>query len=143
MIEVLSVSLAVALLAALGLQGLMAMMFALVVQRRLASSPVLAQPPAAAEVVLCLRGADPSLAPALCALASQTYPGPWRLLVVVDSREDQAWSVAEEQISRLETRGTPLIGNLADIKMPPRRRLRKNTLYQLLTSFPEPYHFYE
>ena len=35
------------------------------------------------------------------------------------------------------------IGNLADIKMPPRRRLRKNTLYQLLTSFPEPYHFYE
>ena len=95
MIEVLSVSLAVALLAALGLQGLMAMMFALVVQRRLASSPVLAQPPAAAEVVLCLRGPDPSLAPALCALASQTYPGPWRLLVVVDSREDQAWSVAE------------------------------------------------
>jgi len=105
LIEVLSVSLAVALLAALGLQGLMALMFALVVQRRLASSPVLAQPPAAAEVVLCLRGADPSLAPALCALASQTYPGPWRLLVVVDSREDPAWSVAEEQISRLETRG--------------------------------------
>ena len=103
MIEVLSVSLAVALLAALGLQGLMALMFALVVQRRLASSPVLAQPPAAAaaEVVLWLRGADPSLAPALCALASQTYPGPWRLLVVVDSREDPAWSVAEEQAASL------------------------------------------
>ena len=59
----------------------------------------------AAEVVLCLRGADPSLAGALAALASQTYPGPWRLQLVVDSQADPAWSVAKASLAALEACG--------------------------------------
>ena len=97
--------LAGALLATLGLQLLLTLAFAVVVRRRLRRLPGLAQPAPAAEVVLCLRGADPSLAAALMALAGQTYPGPWRLLVVVDSRQDPAWSLAEQMIARLEAAG--------------------------------------
>ena len=59
----------------------------------------------AAEVVLCLRGADPSLAGALAALAHQRYPGPWRLQLVVDSQADPAWAVAEASLADLEASG--------------------------------------
>ena len=97
--------LAGALLATLGLQLLLTLAFALVVRQRLRRLPGLAQPAPAAEVVLCLRGADPSLADALMALAGQTYPGPWRLLVVVDSRQDPAWPLAQHTIARLEAAG--------------------------------------
>ena len=79
--------------------------FAAVVGRRLQQRPVLATPAPAAEVVLCLRGVDPSLGPALAALGGQLYPGPWRLLVVVDSLEDPSWPVAEEVLSQLEASG--------------------------------------
>ena len=97
--------LAGALLATLGLQLLLTLAFALVVRRRLGRRPGLAQPAPAAEVVLCLRGADPSLPAALAALAGQTYPGPWRLLVVVDSRQDPAWPLAQQTIDRVEAAG--------------------------------------
>ena len=97
--------LAGALLATLGLQLVLTLAFALVVRRRLGRRPGLAQPAPAAEVVLCLRGADPSLPAALAALAGQTYPGPWRLLVVVDSRQDPAWPLAQHTIARLEAAG--------------------------------------
>ena len=97
--------LAGALLATLGLQLLLTLAFAVVVRRRLGRRPGLAQPAPAAEVVLCLRGADPSLPAALAALAGQTYPGPWRLLVVVDSREDPAWPLAQHTIAWLEAAG--------------------------------------
>ena len=79
--------------------------FAAVVRRRLQQPPVLATPAPSAEVVLCLRGVDPSLGPALAALGGQLYPGPWRLLVVVDSLEDPSWPVAEEVLSQLEASG--------------------------------------
>ena len=79
--------------------------FAAVVGRRLQQRPVLATPAPAAEVVLCLRGVDPSLGPALAALGGQLYPGPWRLLVVVDSLEDPSWPMAEEVLSQLEASG--------------------------------------
>lgn len=59
----------------------------------------------AAEVVLCLRGADPSLAEALAALAHQRYAGPWRLQLVVDSLADPAWAVAEASLAALEASG--------------------------------------
>jgi len=59
----------------------------------------------AAEVVLCLRGADPSLAGALSALAHQDYPGPWRLQLVVDSIADPAWALAEASLAALEVSG--------------------------------------
>ncbi|MCP9804996.1 glycosyltransferase family 2 protein [Cyanobium sp. T1B-Tous] len=104
-VAVLPLGLAAALLATLALQLLLTLAFALVVRRRLARRPQLALPAPPAEVVLCLRGADPSLAEALAALAAQTYPGPWRLLVVVDSLQDPAWTLAEHQIARLETGG--------------------------------------
>jgi hypothetical protein len=97
--------LAGALLATLGLQLLLTLAFVLVVRRRLRRRRCLAQPAPAAEVVLCLRGADPSLPAALAALAGQTYPGPWRLLVVVDSRQDPAWPLAQHTIARLDAAG--------------------------------------
>ena len=97
--------LAVALLATLGLQLLLTFAFAVVVRRRLRRRPGLAEPAPPAEVVLCLRGADPSLGDALMALAGQTYPGPWRLLVVVDSRQDPAWPLAQQTIDRVEAAG--------------------------------------
>lgn len=97
--------LAGALLATLGLQLLVTLAFAVVVRRRLRRRPGLAEPAPPAEVVLCLRGADPSLGDALMALAGQTYPGPWRLLVVVDSRQDPAWPLARQTIERLEAAG--------------------------------------
>ena len=64
-------ALAGGLLATLVLQLLLSLAFALVVGRRLARRPALALPAPPAEVVLCLRGADPSLAEALEALAAQ------------------------------------------------------------------------
>lgn len=97
--------LAGALLATLGLQWLLTCAFALVVRRRLRRRPGLAQPAPVAEVVLCLRGADPSLPAALTALAEQTYPAPWRLLVVVDSCQDPAWPLAHQTIIQLEATG--------------------------------------
>jgi len=93
------------LLTTLVLQALLALGFALVVRRRLRHRPQLALPAPAAEVVLCLRGADPSLPAALAALAAQSYPGPWRLQVVVDSRQDQAWTIAAAEIAALEATG--------------------------------------
>ncbi|MDA1247459.1 MAG: glycosyltransferase family 2 protein, partial [Cyanobacteria bacterium] len=97
--------LAAALLATLVLQLLLTLAFALVVHHRLAHRPQLGLPAPTAEVVLCLRGVDPSLTAALAALAAQTYPGPWRLLVVVDSLKDPAWPMAEKQIASLEAAG--------------------------------------
>ena len=96
---------ALALLAVLGLQLLLTLRFRAVVHQRLRQRPPLQPPLPAAEVVLCLRGADPSLPAALAALAAQSYPGPWRLLLLVDSRQDPAWSVAEAQIRSLEASG--------------------------------------
>ncbi len=58
-----------------------------------------------AEVVLCLRGADPSLADALAALARQHYPGAWRLQLVVDSPTDPAWSGAQASLAALAAAG--------------------------------------
>lgn len=94
-----------ALLASFVVQLGLTQRFAAVVRRRLRQRPVLANPAPAAEVVLCLRGVDPSLPAALAALGGQRYPGPWRLLVVVDSIEDPSWSVAEQCLSRLESSG--------------------------------------
>ena len=102
---VLCLGLATALLLTWVLQLLLTLAFALVVRRRLDRRPQLVGPAPPAEVVLCLRGADPSLAEALAALAAQTYPGPWRLLVVVDSRQDPAWPLAQHTIARLEAAG--------------------------------------
>lgn len=57
-----------------------------------------------AEVVLCLRGHDPSLEALLVALAGQSHRA-WRLRVVVDSTTDPAWPVALETLARLGAAG--------------------------------------
>ena len=97
--------LAAALLIALLAQWVLVARFAGVVQGRLRRRPAAATPAPSAEVVLCLRGADPSLANALAALGAQHYPGQWRLLVVVDSLEDPSWVVAEQVLGGLEASG--------------------------------------
>src|SRR5262245_60372909 len=48
-----------------------------------------------AAVILCLRGADPSLSDCLQAIASQDYPN-YEVRVVVDCHEDPAWNVAHK-----------------------------------------------
>ena len=55
------------------------------------------------EVVLCLRGADVCLPRLLRSLAGQTYPGPWRLQVVVDSDADPAWPLLQPWLNRSDT----------------------------------------
>jgi hypothetical protein len=97
--------LVVVLAGVLMLQAGSTALFTWLVQRRLARRPPLATPPAAAEVVLCLRGADASLPAALAALAAQQYLGPWRLLLVVDSPADPAWELAAGAIAQLEASG--------------------------------------
>jgi len=57
-----------------------------------------------AEVVLCLRGCDPTLEAALAALARQSHRA-WRLRVIVDSGDDPAWCLAEEALARLVADG--------------------------------------
>jgi len=49
----------------------------------------------AAEVILCIRGADPTLHEMLKALSHQNYLGDWRLQIVVDSTSDPSWRVIE------------------------------------------------
>jgi hypothetical protein len=57
-----------------------------------------------AEVILCLRGCDPTLDDVFAALAAQFHQA-WRLRVVVDSEDDPAWQVAQAAVSRLEATG--------------------------------------
>jgi hypothetical protein len=57
-----------------------------------------------AEVILCLRGCDPTLDDVFAALARQSHRA-WRLRVVVDSVDDPAWPVAQAAISRLAADG--------------------------------------
>ena len=105
----LALLLAGALLLTLAVQALLTGLFALRVwglgqqRSRWPEEPAGGWP--AAEVVLCLRGADPSLGGALAALAHQRYPGPWRLQLVVDSQADPAWAVAEASLAALEASG--------------------------------------
>jgi len=94
-----------ALLATFVVQLGLTQRFAAVVRRRLQQRPASATPAPVAEVVLCLRGMDPSLGAALAALGAQAYPGPWRLLLLVDSREDPSWPVAEQRLGQLEALG--------------------------------------
>lgn len=56
----------------------------------------------AAEVVLCLRGADPQLPALLRGLAAQCYGGSWRLQVVVDAPADGAWPLVATALAALE-----------------------------------------
>lgn len=131
---------AAALAGALLLQALLCMGFALLVRRRLALarlSPAPGGPDTedcrcpegwpVAEVVLCLRGVDPALEQALAALASQRYPGPWRLLLVVDSRQDPAWPLAAGVLDRLRASGTATwqAARLTALVGPPRSGSRK------------------
>lgn len=119
--------LAAALLTALLLQLLLTLLFAWVVQRRLSRRPPLKTPAPAAAVVLCLRGADPSLPAVLTALAQQNYPGPWRLLLLIDSSRDPAWAVAQAQIARLQASGLARwqAAQLAPLRDPPAAQSRK------------------
>lgn len=58
----------------------------------------------AAEVILCLRGCDPTLDEVFAALARQSHRA-WRLRVVVDSVDDPAWQAAQAAVSRLTAAG--------------------------------------
>ncbi len=54
----------------------------------------------AAEIILCLRGADETLLPLLNALYNQNYPGKIRLQIIVDSRSDNSWKIVEKAINQ-------------------------------------------
>lgn len=59
-----------------------------------------------AEVVLCLRGCDPTLDDVFASLARQSHRH-WRLHVVVDSEADPAWQAAHAAIARLTATSSP------------------------------------
>ncbi len=52
-----------------------------------------------AAVLLCLRGSDPFLDNCIVGLLSQDYPS-FDIRIIVDHRDDPAWEVAEEIVSR-------------------------------------------
>ncbi len=137
-------ALAWALLGALALQALLTAWFAAVVHRRLRQRLHWPATPGLdgegwprAEVVLCLRGADPTLAAALQALARQDYPGVWRLQLVVDSPQDPAWPLVQDLVAELE-RAAPGGGRAAWSQAriralagrPPRGSLKSAALHQ-------------
>ncbi len=57
-----------------------------------------------AEVVLCLRGCDPTLEQVIETLGGQRH-GNWRLRIVVDSTDDPAWPVARSAVAHLAESG--------------------------------------
>lgn len=81
----------------------------------------------AAEVILCLRGVDPALSDAISSLAVQRYPGAWRLLVILDSREDPSWVAVRSTIQRLDRQDlcTWQDVRLSVLASPPRTGSRK------------------
>ncbi|MEI6829412.1 MAG: glycosyltransferase family 2 protein [Synechococcaceae cyanobacterium ELA445] len=99
---------ALALLALLLPQSLLTALYA----RHLRLGPYAGAPQAGAfalegptaEVVLCLRGVDPGLEVLLRQLARQRF-SPWRLRLVVDSREDPAWALAQRVVAACELEG--------------------------------------
>jgi glycosyltransferase involved in cell wall biosynthesis len=68
-------------------------------KRRRASVPTNQELPKAA-VLLCLRGADPTLRSCLRRLLSQDYPN-YELFICVDSHSDPAWDVVQNMIREL------------------------------------------
>ncbi len=65
------------------------------VLRQVPSTPLAAPPCPKVAVVLCLRGTDPFLSTCIDAILRQDYPS-YDLRIVVDSRDDPAWSFAEQ-----------------------------------------------
>ena len=88
-----------------------------------------------AEVILCLRGCDPTLDDVFAALARQSHRA-WRLRVVVDSVDDPAWPVAHAAISRLAADGASWIGHAVEplAVRPTRGSLKCASLRQALRS---------
>lgn len=54
-----------------------------------------------AAIILCVRGADPFLADCIEALLKQNY-AEYTLKIVVDSKEDPAWSIVQQVIERCQ-----------------------------------------
>lgn len=89
-----------------------------------------------AEVVLCLRGCDPTLDDVFASLAGQSHRR-WRLRVVVDAKSDPAWNVARAAVARLEASSAPswtaaVIESLA--RRPTRGSLKCASLRQAFSS---------
>jgi glycosyltransferase involved in cell wall biosynthesis len=68
------------------------------VLKRTARKPATDGPCPKTAVILCLRGPDPFLPACLEAVLSQDYPH-YDLHIVVDSREDPAWAIAEQAVA--------------------------------------------
>ncbi len=74
------------------------------------------------EVILCIRGEDPTLPKMLDALANQKYLGSWRLQVVVDSTSDPSWKVIQNfASSKTDNHPTWEEVNLQPLKTIPKR----------------------
>jgi len=104
--------LGIAVIAVLAPQVVLVWTFARTVRQRLAATRLAdaagrreAAKQVPAEVVLCLRGADEGLEDVFASLAAQQHAA-WRLQVVVDSRDDPAWEIAERSITAAEEAGT-------------------------------------
>lgn len=88
-----------------------------------------------AEVILCLRGCDPTLDDVFTALANQSHRA-WRLRVIVDSVDDPAWNVAQAAVSRLAATAPSWRGHRVEplASRPSRGSLKCASLRQALRS---------
>jgi cellulose synthase/poly-beta-1,6-N-acetylglucosamine synthase-like glycosyltransferase len=69
-----------------------------------------------ATVILSLRGADPFLQDCLVALLNQNYPT-YTVQIVVDSREDEAWTIVDKTLSNFKGT-TPVKVSVLEVKRP-------------------------
>ncbi len=90
-----------------------------------------------AAVVLCLRGTDPFLEDCLQAILDQDYPQ-YKVRIVVDSRHDAAWPVAEKYATRSPSSQIgmePLVDRLETCS------LKCSSLVQVVRSLDDSYEF--
>jgi hypothetical protein len=102
-------ALALLLLGLLVPQVVLTLWFTAMVRRRTAafrrrdgSRVVAAETPA--DVVLCLRGCDPTLEQVIESLGRQQHDD-WRLRLIVDAVDDPAWDVAHAAVARIDAAG--------------------------------------
>ncbi len=132
---------AIALMLALAGQGILVGVFAQQVKNRRTKLKIIQSQNnvvlPTAEVVLCLRGADPCLKETLYSLSRQKFKGQWRLKIIVDSLTDPSLPIVERVLLSLSKdskfKPTWLEVNIEPLKKRPRRGSLKS--YSLRQAF--------
>lgn len=86
-------------------------------------------------VILCVRGADPTLGKCLRSLLNQNYPR-YDLKLIIDSQQDPAWKIAKDTISKLGATNVE-ISPLTNIR--PNCSLKCSSLVQAISELEDSY----